>query len=373
MTIYNFTQWVFEPREDGNRCGQTTAQLYQVYAVAFDSGGQSARSQTVSFSLGADEVAPVVNIAAPVVSGTDNGVDIAEVTEDSSVVFKVTGYDNVGIGELTVSGIRQQGNEFLLTGDPADRLSGEQFSPQLIPDTINAYSALKLVKVPPFSGLNVDFDRYPVEVQARDRSGNTSTASLAIAVVADAPPVVVEALASRQSYLPQGTVEINVQARDDRSVVELSAEYFLDGAPTPFATQVVNAAGDLIPGENVQTPFQLDLAGVALSNQEHSIRVSIDAANDRTGYRHRPGPAAAGSRHPGADPGLAAVPRRNGYFQLAQPGRIDPVEHPLRGRRRSHRQFRSGRRRRERRFSVRHSRKWRYPEHRGHRHGFPRQ
>ena len=149
--------------------GQTVTQQYQVYAIAFDNGGQQTRSQTVSFSLGPDEIAPVVNIAAPVISGTDAGDDIAEVTEDSTVVFKVTGYDNVGIGDLTVSGISQQGSEFVLTGNPADVIGGEQFAPQLIPDTINAYSALKLIRVPPFSGLNVAFDKYPVEVLARDR------------------------------------------------------------------------------------------------------------------------------------------------------------------------------------------------------------
>jgi len=257
-------------------------QTLTMFATAFDDEGQSTQSAPVTVTLGFDEEPPVVNIASPSVSGTEGGTDLAAVIEDSEVVFKVAGYDNVGVETLTVRGIRQSGSAFVLTGDSADVLSGEQFAPQQIPGALRAYSALKLIKVPLFSrAAGVEHDRYPVEVIAKDRKGNTSIARMDIAVGADTDPVITDARADRSIYFPRDVMRIDVVARDDRAVDRLEASYYLDGAATPFATLTKDASNGLQAAPNLQAAFELDLVTYNLSNTAHEIRVDLRARDNR--------------------------------------------------------------------------------------------
>lgn len=108
-------------------------QTVTVTATAYDSKNQSRESVPVTFVLGKDEEPPVVNLVSPAVTLTEAGASIAEVVENSDVVLKATGYDNVGIKSLALQGVRQQGAQFLLTGDPGDRITGDEFAVQPVP------------------------------------------------------------------------------------------------------------------------------------------------------------------------------------------------------------------------------------------------
>ena len=262
--------------------GETVLQTYTAYAIAYDSSGNSSRSQVVNFTLGQDEEPPVVNIASPQLTGTDGGVEIAEVIENSTAVVKVAGYDNVGVKTLVLRGLRQVGSDYVLTGSVDDVLTGGDFAPQQIPGTLKAFSALKLVNMPAYSGASASgYDAYPLEVTAIDDTGNESTAQITIAVVSDAPPTIVETRLKKDSYLPRDILEIDVQARDDLGVTAIDVEYFLDGAPTSFASGHVDTTSGLVPGENVQSRFVLNLADHGISNAAHQLRIRVTATDSR--------------------------------------------------------------------------------------------
>lgn len=86
--------------------GLTVERIMSLHAVAKDSKGLTTQSQTVQVTLGLDEEPPVVNISSPAVTHTVAGEDISEVIEDSEVVVKVTGYDNVKVDKLELRGVR---------------------------------------------------------------------------------------------------------------------------------------------------------------------------------------------------------------------------------------------------------------------------
>ncbi|HEY3486566.1 MAG TPA: Ig-like domain-containing protein, partial [Gammaproteobacteria bacterium] len=175
-----------------------------------------------------------------------------------------------------------QGATYVLTGNPNDVLSGNQFPLEKIPGALHAFSALQLVKVPLFMNApGVERDRYPISITARDKVGNQSTAAIDIAVVNDQIPKIVEMRTEKSFYLPRDPMLLDVQARDDRAVSQLKATYFLDGGSTPVLTQTKGSAQGLIPAANVQATFQLNLAELNLSNAQHSLRVELIATDDR--------------------------------------------------------------------------------------------
>ena len=265
----------------------TQEQILTLSAKVVDSKGQQAESTEVKVTLGRDEEAPVVNLVSPEITATEGGEELAEVIEDSEVVLKVAGYDNVGVTEVILKGVRKVGSRFELTGDSADILSSEDFEPQQIPGALKAFSALKMIKVPLFShAADAEHDLYPVEATAIDETGNESTARATIAVFADRDPVIVEARQERNFYFPRDSINIDLQARDDKAVSQLEVRYFLDGATTPVHTEVrnVSTTPKLIQAANVQAGFLLDLAPLALSNSAHTVRVEI-VAEDNRGHR----------------------------------------------------------------------------------------
>ena len=116
-------------------------------------------------------------------SKADAGKDIAEIIENSEFVLKVAGYDNVGVTRVSLTGVKKMGTNYLLTGNNADVLSGDDFPLQQIPGTLRAYSALRLITAPAYSNSAlVDYDSYPVTVTAFDERGNSSKVEVVVGV-----------------------------------------------------------------------------------------------------------------------------------------------------------------------------------------------
>ena len=236
----------------------------------------------MNFTLGQDETPPVVNIVSPSITGTEGGEDVAEVIENSQIVLKIAGYDNVGVEQLLLRGVSLSGSDYVLTGVLDDVLSDSDFAPQSIPGGLNAFSALKLLKMPAFSNAQgINFDSYPVQVTAIDGVGNQSTSTITVAVVNDKPPTIVEARLKKSQHLPRDLVELDVQARDDLGVTEIQVSYYLDNDTTAFATQIVDASSGIIPAENVQAKFKLNLPNYNISNANHVITINISASDSQ--------------------------------------------------------------------------------------------
>ena len=262
--------------------GISQEQAMTVYAVAVDSKDQESTSASVQVTLGKDEESPVVNIVSPAVTSTEAGTEMAQVIEDSTTVFKVTGYDNVGVTGIEVHGIKKVGTDYVLTGNMTDVLSGSDVAPQQVPGALHAFSSLKLIKIPLFShAANVTYDQYPVEVIASDATGNTSTSKLTVAVVGDQDPSVVNAQQDHDSYFPKSTVTLDVQTRDDRAVSAIKVSYYLDDSTTPIYQDTHDSTNGIVPGAEVQSSFVLDLSTLNLSNANHTIRAQIVAIDDR--------------------------------------------------------------------------------------------
>jgi len=107
----------------------------------------------------------------------------------------------------------------VLTGQTDHVLNQDDIPIQMIPDSINAFSALKLIHIPFFSG-NPDilFDQYAIDIDVFDTSGNQSHKRIIIAVTPDRLPSVVDVISDRPSYYAHQTVSFNVMAKDDCGV-----------------------------------------------------------------------------------------------------------------------------------------------------------
>ena len=254
----------------------TREQQLQIHAVATDSGGAVASSQTVAVTLGQDEQPPVVNLASPAVTETQAGKDVARVVENSEFVLKVAGYDNVSATRVEVLGVRKIGSDYILTGQAADLLTAEDFPLQQIPGALNAYSALRLVKAPAFSRTeNIPFDSYPVVVTVFDKVGNSSIVNAVIGVGPDSAPSVVSVSTDKPSYYPRDAVSSNLVAKDDRAVARLEIEYYLDG--NLLTSAALDANSGLVAGEIVQINHALNLANHSLVNQAQSLAIRVTA------------------------------------------------------------------------------------------------
>ena len=161
-------------------------------------------------------------------SKADAGKDIAEIIENSEFVLKVAGYDNVGVTRVSLTGVKKMGTNYLLTGNNADVLSGDDFPLQQIPGTLRAYSALRLITAPAYSNSAlVDYDSYPVTVTAFDERGNSSKVEVVVGVKKDLKPEVVDIISNQESYFALDSVRLNILAKDDRAVNQLVIKYYL--------------------------------------------------------------------------------------------------------------------------------------------------
>ena len=258
--------------------GLPVEQSLKIFAIAVDSRAQEGRSAEVFVTLGKDEQPPVVNIVSPVITMSAGGDEQAEVVEASELVLKVAGYDNVKVDRLELRGIEKQANEYVLTGDLEHVLTGEEFAPQQIPGALHAFSALKLVSVPLFSrSAGISHDRYPVEITATDTAGNSSTAAIVIAVSGDSAPSIVNVRSDRDRYFAKDTVNLDVCARDDRGVVAIEVNYYVDGVLKGNSPQ----RKELTPAANVQANFSVGLDAFGLSNDANVIQAHIVAIDNK--------------------------------------------------------------------------------------------
>ncbi|HJK91330.1 MAG TPA: Ig-like domain-containing protein, partial [Polyangiaceae bacterium LLY-WYZ-15_(1-7)] len=253
--------------------GLVEAQPFTLHAVALDSAGHEARSAEVVVTLGPDEQRPVVNIASPTVSRTEAGTDYAEVVEDTEVLLRVAGYDDVGVERLRLRGVRREATRYVLTGSLSDELAPDELAPEALPGALNAFTATRLMQIPETGAAS---DRYPLEVTAIDRAGNESTASLVVDVIGDEAPEVGVVRSDRDSYFPRDEVELAVQGLDDVGVARIEVDYRVDGA---LRRSVVH---DVVPpARNTQHSFTLDLAELALSNADHTLRAEVHVVDTR--------------------------------------------------------------------------------------------
>lgn len=256
-------------------------QILSLHAVAMDSAGKQAESNRVKVTLGFDEEPPVVNLASPVITGSDAGKDIADVIENSEFVFKIAGYDNVRATRLEVKGIKKVGAQFILTGNANDVLHEDQFPLQEIPGALRAYSALALVKAPVFSrSENVPYDPYPVSVVVYDEVGNSSKVEAVVAIRQDAKPEVTDASFNRTSYFARDTLQTTILAKDDKAVERIELKYFV-GSDLLVAKVIDNTKG-LAPMSRVQISDQVDLSTYNVLNQDQVLSLQV-VAYDKLG------------------------------------------------------------------------------------------
>lgn len=250
----------------------------KIHAVAIDSQGQETRSQEVVVTLGRDNQKPVVNIASPPVVETEGAAELARMIEDSEFVLKVTGYDNVAVERLVLRGIQKQATGYVLTGNAADELDGDQFAPQTIPGALQAFSALILVRTPLFVGdadHQIALNRYPVEVDAIDAADNSSTAAITIGVATDQSPQVVTIEGDQPVYHAKDRVVLAVQSRDDRGVARLMVDYYQGDTRRHSATQDIP-----VPASTIKSSLKLDLQPLDLANTAQIIQARIVAIDD---------------------------------------------------------------------------------------------
>ena len=73
-----------------------TEQVITMHAVVKDSQGQSNESRPIQITLGKDEDRPVLNVVSPEVTRLEGDNNLSEVVENSEMIFKIAGFDNVG-------------------------------------------------------------------------------------------------------------------------------------------------------------------------------------------------------------------------------------------------------------------------------------
>ncbi|MFB6260479.1 MAG: hypothetical protein ABEK42_07300, partial [Thiohalorhabdaceae bacterium] len=150
---------------------------------------------------------------------------MATVVEGGRIPFKVTGYDNVGAERIKVRGIREQPDGSLrftgrVSGADKDVLDGSQIPLETVPGDVNGYQALRLVDVPALP--NGKPKTFPVAVQVWDKAGNASTARFRVRADPDGPPRVTRVETDRKQYLPRDTLRVNVGARDEKAVEQIT-------------------------------------------------------------------------------------------------------------------------------------------------------
>ncbi|MBU2713739.1 Ig-like domain-containing protein, partial [Zooshikella harenae] len=198
-------------------------QTLAIYAIAADTKDATKKSETIYVTLGEDDQPPVLNIVSPQASVTSGEDSIAPVTESSEVIFKVTGYDNIGVTKLKVFGLRKTTSGFELTGDVKDTLSENDFLPQTVPVGLNAYSALKIISIPAFKPVteNTQYNQYQITVIAEDGAGNRTEAKQIIGVKRDETPVIKQLLLDKAYYDINDSINYSVTATDDLAVTTI--------------------------------------------------------------------------------------------------------------------------------------------------------
>ena len=260
--------------------GKQLERPFAVHVIAEDSAGQQAKSNTVHATLGQDETPPVVNLASPSIEENEGGEDIAKVIEDSTVVLKFVGYDNIGVTRAVLEGISHQpGLPAMLTGSSADVLTDENLPIQAVPGALSAYSIIKLITIPGFSNdEGSSFDRYPISMEVFDEVGNSSLLDVTIGVIRDEPPKVVDVITNKAIYNALSLVELDVAAEDDRGVARLDIKIF-DGTNNEIAALALSAGEHFSQATQVTSKTTVDLAVLNVPNVTQNLRIEVIATD----------------------------------------------------------------------------------------------
>ncbi|MCP5078418.1 MAG: hypothetical protein GY951_10240, partial [Psychromonas sp.] len=252
------------------------------HAVATDTMGQIAKSALVNATLSEDFTAPVINLASPEISETDAGDDLAMVVESSSFALKVTGYDNVGVTNITLQGVKHTpGIGYIVTNDLTDIVEESDFKVQAIPGALNAFSAIKLISAPAFShSEGVKYDRYPIRVIASDKAGNSSTLNVVIAVSVDEEPVVVEVSSNKKRYFGNDIAKFDLLVRDDKEIKRLEMK-LLDSQQKVLLQEQLSSESSLVISKEVSTQFAIDLSKLTLLNTEQKLQFLVKAIDSQ--------------------------------------------------------------------------------------------
>ncbi|MBA3980014.1 MAG: hypothetical protein C0462_05360, partial [Alcanivorax sp.] len=255
---------------------QGLEQRLTLTARAFDTAGQQADAAPVHVLLGHDEIPPVVNLASPVISETSGGLDLAPVIENEQFVFKLTGYDNVGVTRLEVQGLSRAGDgQALLTGQASDVLDQNALPLQALAGTANGYSAAAIVRAPAFSGSGTQ-DIYQLRATVWDDTGNSSTLNVGVVVRADQPPTIVRVQPDKPAYVLSDTLRAGVQAVDDRGVHQLHYR-LLNGGTVLQQGALVAANGDFVAMRNLQHNISIPVPALDLPNARHTLALEVTA------------------------------------------------------------------------------------------------
>jgi len=259
--------------------GLTVEQQLKIYATAIDSSAQKNSSAEVIVTIGRDNIPPVIQLVSPEINFTEGGIDHAAVLEEKSMVLKFAGYDNISVTGLEVIGIKKQGSYFLLTGDENDILDEHSFMIQHVPGTTNAFSALKLVKIPTFNALdNLSKNKYKLSATAFDTTGNSSCIEIEIAVTQDKPPVIVDIQSDHPQYFAKDTAVIHIQAKDDHSVNSIQLSYYIDDSNQTISSHTVNITPT---GDNIQLRQFVNLNDFNITNVTHRFIVQAFAIDNK--------------------------------------------------------------------------------------------
>ena len=223
-----------------SRDGLLSPQAVVLEATAWDTAGVSTRSAPVTVSVGPDDQRPAVNLVSPAIS-TLGPQAARAVVEQTRMLLRLRGHDNVGVTRLELLGVCRTGSGFQLVS-VADRatctqpITAPDFVPEQIPGALRAFSAVLPVNIPaqaPSGNL------YPVTVRALDDAGNASQIDVIVEVTADQPPEVRRIESTRLAYLPDETVEAHVTAFDDVGVSRMELDLSVTAGPcsgSPGAT-----------------------------------------------------------------------------------------------------------------------------------------
>ena len=267
-----------------------TTQALMLKAIAVDTKGQPGESGAVAVTLGRDEIPPVVYIVSPEVSDAIAGVDTAVMVEGETAIIKLTGYDNVNVSKLKLTGIKKTAAGYTLSRNPDDVLEGDAFLPQAVPGTLQAFSALVQVDIPPFTGSAGSLDLYDVTATAWDKADNMSERTLQIGVANDAPPNVIQVVPNKDRVFHNDSVHIDIHGSDDLGVDAFELTWKVEGSSLPPIVERydkrtgesgVNEIG-FNPGKVVQLSIDkaIDSLGFSFEQGSSTILLTVKAIDE---------------------------------------------------------------------------------------------
>ncbi|MEY8252971.1 MAG: Ig-like domain-containing protein, partial [Colwellia sp.] len=251
-------------------------QILEFWAVVTDSAGQRSTSQVVKTTLGHDDRPPVIDWVSPEINATEGAESIANVPEQSTQVLKFVGFDNVGIADLEIQGLKKTDIGYQLTGDLSDV---ESIEPVLIPNTLNQFSVAILVDTPKLNATGaLTYASYKVAAVARDKNKNESRTQAVIRVNENKGAEVSEVNVVSSLLSSKDTLSVNVISKDDVAVSRLVLEIF-DGEDV-LIENVQDLSTGLIPRKSQSYSWNIPLTELSLGNFTKNLKLKITAIDN---------------------------------------------------------------------------------------------